>query len=281
MYNVNAAKKLGDLEIDLGLEGSRSWHHQYRNSAYIFVGGLHHGLSEGDVVIVFSQFGEIVDVNLVRDKNTGKSQGFAYICYEDQRSTVLAVDNMNGFQLVNKTLRVDHCEKYKAPKKFDEENLDADGDPTLLEYKATGAEGVGHGMYNALPSQQRATEAAREKEMRRKKLQAELGPEDEDEAWARQFEQTLKGTTAEDDKKLRKAKKKKKEKLKQELKVIKQLKMELKRVKGETKRWKKLRKQQMRSAKVKQDSSDASSSSVSRSEGDASGTADDRNGRAK
>lgn len=32
-----------------------------------------------------------MDVNLVRDKGTGKSKGFAFIAYEDQRSTILAV----------------------------------------------------------------------------------------------------------------------------------------------------------------------------------------------
>lgn len=50
----------------------------------------------GDVINVFSQFGEVVDCNLVRDKDTGKSRGFAFVAYEDQRSTVLAVDNFNG-----------------------------------------------------------------------------------------------------------------------------------------------------------------------------------------
>lgn len=32
-----------------------------------------------------------MDVNLVRDKSTGKSKGFAFVAYEDQRSTTLAV----------------------------------------------------------------------------------------------------------------------------------------------------------------------------------------------
>jgi len=43
--------------------------------------------------------GEIVDCNLIRDKDTGKSKGFAFLAYEDQRSTVLAVDNFNGVQV--------------------------------------------------------------------------------------------------------------------------------------------------------------------------------------
>lgn len=37
-----------------------------------------------------------MDLNLARDKKTGKPKGFAFIAYEDQRSTILAVDNFNG-----------------------------------------------------------------------------------------------------------------------------------------------------------------------------------------
>lgn len=40
------------------------------------------------------RYGEIVDVNLVRDQATGKPKGFAFLAYEDQRSTVLAVGKL-------------------------------------------------------------------------------------------------------------------------------------------------------------------------------------------
>jgi len=52
----------------------------------------------------FKRWGEIVDVDLIRDKETGKSKGFAFIAYEDQRSTVLAVDNFNGTKVTNDIL---------------------------------------------------------------------------------------------------------------------------------------------------------------------------------
>lgn len=93
-----------------------SWHDQYKDSAWIFIGGLNYDLTEGDVLAVFSQYGEIVNVNLVRDKQTGKSKGFAFLCYEDQRSTILAVDNLNGIRLVGRVIRVDHVEQYRVPK---------------------------------------------------------------------------------------------------------------------------------------------------------------------
>ena len=45
------------------------------------------------------RYGEIVNVNLVRDKTSGKPKGFCFLAYEDQRSSVLAVDNLNGFKV--------------------------------------------------------------------------------------------------------------------------------------------------------------------------------------
>jgi RNA-binding motif X-linked protein 2 len=86
----------------------------------VWVGGLSYDLTEGDVVTVFSQWGEIADVNLPRDAETGKTKGFCFIMFEDQRSTVLAVDNMNGAQVLGRTLRCDHVREYRQPGKKNE-----------------------------------------------------------------------------------------------------------------------------------------------------------------
>ncbi|KAJ7194590.1 hypothetical protein GGX14DRAFT_678778 [Mycena pura] len=107
--------KINQAELDFGLSGA-SWHDEYKDSAYIFVGGLHFELTEGDVTTIFSQYGEIMDVNMPRDKETGKRRGFAFVMYEDQRSTILAVDNLNGAKVLDKTLRVDHVKNYKQAK---------------------------------------------------------------------------------------------------------------------------------------------------------------------
>lgn len=76
--------------------GGSSWHDQYKDSAYIFIGGLPSELTEGDVLTIFSQFGEPEHIDLIRDKETGKKRGFGFMKYDDQRSTILAVDNLNG-----------------------------------------------------------------------------------------------------------------------------------------------------------------------------------------
>lgn len=85
-------------------------------------GGFPYELTEGDIICVFSQYGEIVNINLVRDQKTGKSKGFCFICFEDQRSTILAVDNFNGIKIKGRTIRVDHVKDYRPPK--DSEDMD-------------------------------------------------------------------------------------------------------------------------------------------------------------
>ncbi|KAI9513288.1 hypothetical protein F5148DRAFT_971951, partial [Russula earlei] len=112
---VREISKINERELELGV-GAASWHDEYKGSAYIFVGGLHYDLTEGDVITIFSQYGEVVDVNLPRDKETGKTKGFGFLMYEDQRSTILAVDNLNGAAVLDRTLRVDHVKNYKQPR---------------------------------------------------------------------------------------------------------------------------------------------------------------------
>ncbi|CAG9132128.1 unnamed protein product [Plutella xylostella] len=113
MTNIKNVLKLSERE--LSGNSKSSWHDQYKDSAWVFIGGLPYDLTEGDIICVFSQYGEIVNINLVRDKATGKSRGYGFLCYEDQRSTILAVDNLNGIKILGRTVRVDHCEQYKAP----------------------------------------------------------------------------------------------------------------------------------------------------------------------
>ena len=146
-------------ELNFNITGSASWHYKYRDSSYIYISGFPYEVTEGDLVIVFSQYGEIVDCRIVRDKKTGKSKGFGYICYEDQRSTILAVDNLNGIKIGGKFILVDHVEEYKLPKNFEqsddeeknyENKYDNKSDISKnknkkREYKLTGPDGKGWG----------------------------------------------------------------------------------------------------------------------------------------
>jgi RNA-binding motif X-linked protein 2 len=178
-------------------------------------------MTEGDLVIVFSQYGEIVDCRIVRDKETGKSKGFGFICYEDQRSTILAVDNLNGTNLCGRVLRVDHVEQYKIPKEyFEQDKMDL--------YKPSGPDGKGWGddrfktkeeIEYIQTLQSGLVEITQNvKEESRENL-------DEDERWEKQFVKLIESKKNEEEekkrKKLKKKQKKREKKLKKEAKKSK------------------------------------------------------------
>ncbi|CAJ0610098.1 unnamed protein product [Cylicocyclus nassatus] len=118
LTNIRNQNKLNERELKLGIAGDlgKSWHQRYKDSAWVYIGGLPYDLTEGDIITVFSQYGEVININLLRHADTGKSRGFCFLCYQDQRSTVLAVDNLNGITLLKRQIRVDHVEQYKVPK---------------------------------------------------------------------------------------------------------------------------------------------------------------------
>ncbi|TRZ10765.1 hypothetical protein HGM15179_016337 [Zosterops borbonicus] len=146
LTKVKLIHKLNTREAELGVREAVSWHAQYKDSAWIFVGGLHHALTEGDVICVFSQYGEVVNINLVRDKRTGKSKGFCFLCYEDQRSTILAVDNFNGIKIKGRTIRVDHVANYRPPR----ESEDWDEVTRALHAKGCGVKTPPHTLSDSL-----------------------------------------------------------------------------------------------------------------------------------
>jgi RNA-binding motif X-linked protein 2 len=112
MNSVRAIQQLNKRELEAGITPEGSWHTDYRDTAFVNIGGLPFELSEGDIITIFSQYGEPVWVKLARDKETGKSRGFAWIKYEDQRSCDLAVDNLGGSTIMDRVIRVDHA-RYK------------------------------------------------------------------------------------------------------------------------------------------------------------------------
>ncbi len=120
MNSIRQTQALNKRELEAAVPPSASWHADYRDTAYIYIGGFPFDLSEGDLLTIFSQYGNPTHLNLVRDRETGKSKGFAFLKYEDQRSCDLAVDNLGGAEVLGRLLKVDHT-RYKKKEGEDEE----------------------------------------------------------------------------------------------------------------------------------------------------------------
>lgn len=108
MNSIHRINAINNKELQNNVPDNASWHTDYADTSYIYIGNLHENLKKNDLVAIFSQYGNPTHLNLIIDPSTGRSRGFAYLKYEDHRSCILAVDNFNGVEVYGRPLRVDH-----------------------------------------------------------------------------------------------------------------------------------------------------------------------------
>ncbi len=80
-------------------------------SKKLFVGGLSWGTSEETLRQEFEQFGELVEVKIVTDRDTGRSRGFGFITFANDEEADKAMQQMDGSSLDGRTLRVNLAEE--------------------------------------------------------------------------------------------------------------------------------------------------------------------------
>jgi RNA recognition motif-containing protein len=75
----------------------------------IFVGNLDFGASESAIRSLFEPYGSVDKVNLVTDRETGRSRGFAFVEMSDSAQADKAIAALNGAQLDGRALNVNEA----------------------------------------------------------------------------------------------------------------------------------------------------------------------------
>ncbi len=80
-------------------------------SAKIFVGNLNYDTSQRELEELFSQIGEIQDVFLPTDRDTGRPRGFAFVEFVDRGSVAEAIERFDGYELQGRNIRINEAEE--------------------------------------------------------------------------------------------------------------------------------------------------------------------------
>ncbi|MGA2221685.1 MAG: RNA-binding protein [Verrucomicrobiia bacterium] len=75
----------------------------------LFVGNLSFNTTEGDVLDLFKQAGNVTTCNLIVDKFTSKSRGFAFVEMGTQEEATKAIADLNGKELDGRALTVNEA----------------------------------------------------------------------------------------------------------------------------------------------------------------------------
>jgi len=70
------------------------------------VGGVQFDLTAEHVKAVFEPFGKILSVQMIPNPETGKHKGYGFIEFEDPQAAQEAIEQMNGFDLCGRQLKV-------------------------------------------------------------------------------------------------------------------------------------------------------------------------------
>ncbi|HOW66531.1 MAG TPA: RNA-binding protein [Candidatus Paceibacterota bacterium] len=76
------------------------------NQAKLFVGNISYQTKEEDLREHFAQAGALTSVNLMLDKYSGKSRGFAFVEFESAQDAAKAVEMFNQKELQGRALTV-------------------------------------------------------------------------------------------------------------------------------------------------------------------------------
>jgi len=75
----------------------------------IYVGNLSYQASEEDIRQAFAAFGEVTSVAIIKDKETGRSRGFAFVEMANSPEGTTAITGLNGKDLKGRALTVNEA----------------------------------------------------------------------------------------------------------------------------------------------------------------------------
>jgi RNA recognition motif-containing protein len=80
----------------------------------LFVGNLSQGTTEQDLLTMFTQAGSVTTVELIKDRDTGNSKGFAFVEMGNQADAEKAISMFNGNTLDNRAIKVNIAKPREA-----------------------------------------------------------------------------------------------------------------------------------------------------------------------
>ncbi len=86
------------------------WNNGLRNkSMKMYVGNLSFDTSEGDLRQKFEEFGDVASVNIITDRETGRSKGFAFVEMTSSATAETAMNALNGNDFNGRKLTVNEA----------------------------------------------------------------------------------------------------------------------------------------------------------------------------
>ncbi len=84
----------------------------------IYVGQLPYNVKEDELMEIFSEFGEIANLNLIKDRFSGQSKGFGFIEMPNNSEADKAIKALNKTMLHGREIKVNQAEEKRKKSSY-------------------------------------------------------------------------------------------------------------------------------------------------------------------
>ncbi len=75
----------------------------------LYVGNLGYETTEATLSELFGAIGEVLSVNLITDRMSGRSRGFAFVEMAEQTAALEAINQLNGREVDGRSIKVNEA----------------------------------------------------------------------------------------------------------------------------------------------------------------------------
>ena len=75
----------------------------------IYVGNLPFEMSQSDVQDMFTEHGDVAEVTLIMDRDTGRPKGFGFVEMPDKSAAIKAMEALDGKEFSGRQIRVNEA----------------------------------------------------------------------------------------------------------------------------------------------------------------------------
>ena len=75
----------------------------------IYIGNLPYTVTDEELKEMFSEFGQVDSVNIIKDKFSGQSKGFGFVEMPDNSEADSAIKGLNESQIKGRTVKVNQA----------------------------------------------------------------------------------------------------------------------------------------------------------------------------
>ena len=77
----------------------------------IYVGNLNFTIEENELETLFDQYGKVDSVKIIRDQDSGRSKGFAFVDMPEHEEAILAIKELNLIEIKGRNIKVNKGNK--------------------------------------------------------------------------------------------------------------------------------------------------------------------------